>query len=217
MPSELFDKPSYEDYIAWYERKFNDDLADGRAEQWYETVTDAGLRRLEESDFWEQLQTSLPAWDSAFTADHEGYSLFGATLQPQRITKKSFESAVNKAFRWNVLENSSWPEPPERVPSTASGSPEHDPDDPQLWFGPNNWLTDFPDIFRTRLTTTYFDGVGYLAEKVKRLAEQTTPVSPVLRLQASHEGYHAAPPLDISPVEYIRLRNQGPCSCASSA
>ena len=98
----------------------------------------------------------------------------------------------NKAFRWNVLENAIWPAPPEKAPSSAAGVKEPDPDDMRLWFGPNNWLTDFPDIFRTRLITTYFDGVRYLAGKVKELAEQTTTPPPKLRFMASLDGYHAA-------------------------
>ena len=192
MPSDFFDKPSYEQYTEWYSRWFQRDLEDGSAEHWYEMVTDAGLRRLEDSAFWQQLQANLHTWDSSFTADHEGYSLFGAIQQPQRITKKTFQSALNKSFRWNVLENDNWPKPPTKLPSTAPMAEEQDPSDSRLWYGPNNWLADFSDIFRTRLTTTYFDGVQYLAEKVKELAEQTTPAQPELRLRASHEGYHAA-------------------------
>ena len=147
---------------------------------------------MEASDFWQQLQTSLLAWDASFRAGHEGYPLLVVAQQPQQIEKKLFESVVNKSFRWNVLENSDWPDPPRESPSTASKLGERDSDDPQLWFGPNNWLDDFPDIFRVRLTTTYFDGVGYLAEKVRELAEQTTSATPKLRFLASLDGYHAA-------------------------
>ena len=192
MLGNFSDKPSYEDYTSWYEEWLGVDLESGRAEKWFELVTDAGIRRLQEAAFWQELQTSLPAWDTSFKAKQEGYSLFGTTRQPQEIDKKTFESVLNKSFRWNVLDNNNWPDPPETSPSTAPESEERDSQDPQLWFGPHNWLTEFPDIFRTRLTTTYFDGVGYLAEKVKELAVQTTPVSPCLRLLASHDGYHAA-------------------------
>ena len=190
MTSSFSDKPSYEEYPTWYNDWLGDDLASGIAEQWYDLVTDAGIRRLEESDFWQNLQASLRAWETSFKADHEDYSLFGSTQQPKRIVKKTFESVLNKSYRWNVRENSNWPDPPKKP--TGIDSEELDPHDPRLWFGPHNWLTDFPDIYRTRLATTYFDGVGYLAEKVKELAEQTTQLPPCLRRRASRDGYHAA-------------------------
>ena len=192
MTIDFSDRPSYEDYMQWYREQFEDDLESGRAEQWYETVTDAGLRRLEESDFWKQLQASLSVWDSTFAADHENYALFGATQQPTQITKKSFDSVINKSYRWNILENENWPDPPGEPPSTAANLEERDAQDLRWWFGPHNWLTDFPDIFRTRLTTIYFDGVGYLVEKIMDLAKQSTLGPPKLRLRASHDGYHAA-------------------------
>ena len=59
---------------------------------------------------------------------------------------------------------------------------EPDREDKQSWYGPHNWFNDFPDIFRTRLVATYFDGVGYFSENVKSLAERTTPVRPGIRI-----------------------------------
>ena len=192
MPSTLSDRPSSEDYIEWYYGRFGDDLGSGSAEQWYEQVTDTGVPTLEGSAFWQELRKDLTDWNARFRAEHQGYYLFEETQQPKHICTKTFESVLNKSFRWNVLENCNWPDPPEKAPSTAPKSQEPDRRDPKWWFGPHNWLTDFPDIFRTRLTTTYFDGVGFLAERVEALAEQTTSDSPCLRLRASHDGHHAA-------------------------
>ncbi len=186
------DKPSYEEYSRWYYEKFLTDLEDGAAERWHEQVTYAGARRLEESPFWQQLQKSLPEWDATFRAEHENYPLLELAQQPQRIGTKSFESALTKAFRWNVLENGRWPRPPRRSPSTASDVAEDVLDDPGLWYGPHNWLADFPDVFRVRLITTYFDGVRYLSEKVRELAHQTTSTPPKLQPRASLDGYHAS-------------------------
>ncbi len=192
MPSDFEDRPSYEEYTDWYSKRFQDDLRDGLAKQWYEDVTDDSIQRLEESVFWQKLQERLSAWNESFTVIHEGFSLFGATPQPTGIKKKPFDSVLNKSFRWNVLENRTWPDPPERLQSTASKSDERYPDHPRFWSGPHNWLDTFSDIFRVRLTTTYFDGVRYLAENVKELAEQITSDPPEWQLHASHDGYHAA-------------------------
>ena len=112
--------------------------------------------------------------------------------RPTHIHKKSFESVLNKSFRLNVLDNKNWPMPPEKAPSTSAYTEEGDPRDPMMWYGPHNWLVDFPDIFRTRLTTDYFDGVPFLVSRIEEMAEQTTVTLPKTRLQASLEGHYAA-------------------------
>ena len=192
MPGGVSDKPStIEGYIDWYDDEFADDLNSGSAEQWYDQVAAAGKIELEGSAFWTTLQASLHDWNLTFRAEHDDYPLF-ETPQPTQIAKKSFESILNKSFRWNVFDNDNWPNPPTRSPSTAPKSEDPDREDKQCWYGPHNWIDDFPDIFRTRLVAKYFDGVGYFAERVNGLAQQTTPAPPVFGLRASHDGYHAA-------------------------
>ena len=187
------DKPTFEDYKYWYYNKVLISLDDGGTEKWYNIVTDLGCQNLQKSPFWIALTSSLDDWNTAFIAEHEGYQLLESSQQPRRIKKKSFQSAVNKSFRWNVLNNDRWPKPPSKLPSTAPPDPEDRfDDDPQMWFGPNNWLTDFPDVFRIRLITTYFDGVRYLTDKVEKLAEQITSKAPEVESKASPDGYHAA-------------------------
>ena len=149
------DKPSYEDYTRWYEEWLGDDLGSGKAERWYELVTDAGIRRLQEAEFWQELQKSLPAWDANFKANHEGYSLFGTTRQPQEIDRKPFESALSKSFRRNVLDNNKWPKPPETLQSTTPGCGEGDPQDPHFMVRPSQLAHCFPrrisDTFNNNL------------------------------------------------------------------
>ncbi len=187
------DKPTFENYAEWYYKKVLISLDDGGTEKWYNIVTDAGCQNLQESPFWTALKCSLDNWNAAFVAEHEGYQLLESSQQPQRIEKKSFQSAVNKSFRWNVVDNPLWSKPPSQLPSTAPPDPEDRfDDDPQMWYGPNNWLTDFPDVFRIRLIATYFDGVRYLADKVEKLAEQITSKPPEVQFNPSADGYHAA-------------------------
>ena len=192
MPNDNnFDRPIFDDYAEWYLGQFSESLSDGRAENWHDHMTLLGKARLEGSQFWGHLQSHLPTWDNAYIYEHGGYPLLaGAELAS--IDTKSFNSTLNKAFRWNVRGNENWPDPPVKPPSTAPSSDEIMADDRDRWYGPHNWLTDFPDIFRTRLITTYFDGVTYLSEKVMELARETTDQEPQLKLQASSDGYHAA-------------------------
>ena len=190
MPEDL-ERPDYETYMDWYSRRFQDDLNDGRAEQWHEQVTVKGVNDLRGSLFWTELQDQLPVWNAIFKADHDNYDLL-APDQPKDIGSKSFLSSVNKAFRWNVLNNDAWDFPPEKRPSSAPSGGDLDPEDVAYWYGPHNWIQDFPDVFRIRLVTMYFDGVRFLAEKVRELAEGTTDRLPELRYIASLDGYHAA-------------------------
>ena len=192
MPSNFtFDKPSYEEYLEWWERQFHDQL--GEAEGWYDVVTDAGTAVLERSVFWRELRARLQTWDTSFKADHDGYPLMILEQQPDRIQKKSFLSTLNKSFRRNILDNEHYPNPPEEDgPTSVTKSSERDRYDPLMWFGPHNWLAEFPDIFRTRFIVTYFDGVTYLVEKIKELAEETTEKAPIVEYKASIDGYHAA-------------------------
>jgi hypothetical protein len=192
MPDDVeVGRPNHEVYLDWYRDRFGDDLNDGRAEQLYEQVTVKGVNDLQGSRFWTELQDNLPVWNAIFKAEHDGYDLL-APDQPKIIGAKSFESSVNKAFRWNVLNNDEWDRPPPRRPSTAPESIEVDPEDVRYWYGPHNWIQDFPDVFRIRLVSMYFDGVRFLAERVRGLAETTTDHPPELRYIASLDGYHAA-------------------------
>ena len=197
MPDDVeFGWPDHETYEDWYLLRFHDDLKDGRAEQWHEQVTVKGVNDLQGSSFWTKLQAQLPVWNAIFKAEHDNYDLL-APDQPKDIGAKSFRSSVIKAFRWNVLNNHAWHNEsrvvvPGQRPSSAPVGDERDSEDVRNWYGPHNWIQDFPDVFRIRLVTTYFDGVRFLAERVRDLAECTTARLPELRYIASLDGYHAA-------------------------
>ena len=185
------DKPSFEDYTSWYGEQFQDSLEDGRVEQWYESVTALGSRTIEQSHFWTELHKRLPLWDTEFQADHDGYPLFRDLPNQVRILTKPFSSIISKSFRWNVLDNRRWPNPPERLVGEDPADADLKAEDPVNWFGPHNWLIHLPDVFRSRLTVTYFDGVAFLVERLRILAEETSATPPELDFLASHEGYHA--------------------------
>ena len=186
------DPPDAEQYAEWYQDLFNDDLEGGIVEDWFQDVTDLGCDRWEKSDFWVLLMRNLDRWDEEYRDRNKGYPLLGP-VRPKGILPKSLESTVNKSFRWNVFENTDWPYPPrtKRRPSTVTEDMVPDRDDKVQWYGPSNWLSDFPDIFRVRLIATYFDGVTFLAEKVEELAGRTTSGAPKVETVASHAGYHA--------------------------
>ena len=211
MPSNSLDKPTYEEYPDWYYREFNLDLEDGSAERWYDIVTLYGTRELAKSPFWKALPDSLKEWDTSFVANHDD-SLFHGKPRPDQIQAKPFDAALDKSFRWNVLNNDRWPHPPARKPSTAPNSEEPDREDKRWWFGPHNWLDSFSDIFRTRIIATYFDGIGYLAKGMKALAVITTARPPELEFLASHQGYHAAHLGIYHQLDILDYENSDPVS-----
>ena len=186
-------RPDAEEYPDWYLDRFGEDLSGGVIEQWYQDVTDLGLNSWKQSEFWELLQINLERWERDFRIENQGYPLLAAKI-PSEIDSKTLKSVVDKSYRWNVSENTDWPNPPysQRRPSTASYHEEPDRFDKAQWFGPANWLSDFPDIFRVRLVTTYFDGVTFLAERIKQLARRSTLRDPEVETKASLSGYHAA-------------------------
>ena len=183
-------KPTFETYSQWYDRKFQEDLYDGSAEQWHENVSVKGVRDLQEIAFWKELHKHLLCWEDSFKAEHDNYPLLAGN-QPETIQYKLYESTVNKAFRWNVRDNELWPNPPKDGPRSESWIQDRDPDDIQCWFGPHNWVKEFPDIFRVRLIATYFDGARYLAERIYELAKELGTPPPKIRYLAAPDGYHA--------------------------
>ena len=192
MPSDHIDKPSsINSYLRWYRDQFSDDLSGGSTAQWYEQVTAAGVNEWSKSDFWQTLKARIEQWNLSFATQHDGYKLFEETPPLDEITTKPFESVLDKSLRWNVLNNDNWDGPPKKLVEKARADEDPDSDDPQWWYGPHNWLQNFPDIFRIRLIPTYMDGVRYLADKLKELANETTQDPPGLRFRHSNDGYHA--------------------------
>ena len=187
------EKLSIDDYYEWHLDKFDVDLKGQRTqtEQWYKAVTDVGRLDLEQSEFWKQLQDRMPTWDRDFRTAHNNFRLL-APEQPTDIEIKPYESVLDKTYRWNCLHNTHWPYPPYPSPSTVREAAIDEDLDLCRWYGPHNWLTDFPDIFRIRLQVSYFDGVKHLAQLVRDLAAQTPAADPSdLDPRAREDGYHA--------------------------
>ena len=185
------DPPTFEEYAEWYEDRFYEELYGSPVQNWYRDQTELGQMRLSDSEFWRTLLSRLESWNANYSELTGGYPLWLSEPAPMIMTKP-FDSVIHKSWRWNVLGNGNWPDPPGRPRrSTAPQDGSIDRDDKFQWFGPHNWLTDFPDIFRTRLVTTYFDGVGNLANNVEELGKSLTPTLPEIDMKASHEGYHA--------------------------
>lgn len=87
---------------------------------------------------------------------------------------KSLDSLLNKAFRKNVLNNAVFPNEPDGG-----------------WITQKNWFGRINDILRTTIVVKYLDGVTFLIEEIKKIAE-STGCQFDSSLEAKEEGYYAA-------------------------
>lgn len=191
------DKPTRDEYENWYEEQGFADLNGGLVEKWYIDQRDRAATKIGNSAFWNEFLENLSDWDAEFTGRHPEYPLLENVEQSKgdlrEIEMKGFKSVVDKSYRWNIRQNESFRDPPsDKPPSTAPKRQEDlGAEKEECWFGPHNWFRDFPDIFRTRIVVTYFDGVNFLAEKMLALAKRTTSRSAIHRPRGGHDGYHA--------------------------
>ena len=110
-----------------------------------------------------------------------GYQLF-VPPAPTLLTKP-LDSTVTKSFRKNILDNKSWPEPPEGG-----------------WLLPDNWLSKVNDLIRTSFTVKYLDGVTWVVDAIEKLCGNHDLKCRKF-LEAREEGYYAAHVYCRIPVE----------------
>lgn len=188
MPNtSRIDKPSLEEYPDWLRDNYDIDLSGGRSEGWYDSII-SGLRdQFTQSDFWTTLENRLSGWNDEYRAAKSDYPLLRTMSLPPVDTKR-YSSVVGKSYRYNVLQNVRWPSPP--IEREEDHYPETTIEEEGDWYGPENWIHDFPDIVRTSLTVGYLDGVIFLADKLESLAIELG-VGAEQRFQARPDGYHA--------------------------
>lgn len=188
MPSapEL-DKPTFDGYAEWLRDRYDIDLEGGGQQSWYDTITPRLQNQFINSAFWKSLTDHLPAWNDSYSALHNSYDLLRDTSAPA-IQVKGYSSVVEKTYRYNILQNHRWPSPP--IPPTEEELKiATRPEEAGKWYGPDNWVSLFPDIIRTRLTVKFLDGVPWLADNLARLADEVgTEAQP--SFQARPDGYH---------------------------
>lgn len=127
----------------------------------------------EETTFWRNLSDDFRDIDQEYTIQHQGYPLFMELKMPS-LQIKSYESFLEKTYRWNVLDNEFWPEEPQNG-----------------WLLPDNWLSRISDIVRTSFVVKYLDGVAFLVERLKVHCSECN-LENIVDFEAKEEGYYAA-------------------------
>lgn len=173
-------KPTFDKYANWLKDTLSIEV-NKQVENLYEIVATSIQTKFYESDFWQPFvaHQTLRAYDEEYRLRHSGYPLLlDREYQPPRLVTKPFASLLAKTYRMNVLDNRRWPNPPKWFGQEG-------------WFLPENWFIKVNDVLRTCFVVKYFDGVRFLADKLKQLGSDLH-----LRIeesmQARDEGYYAA-------------------------
>jgi ppGpp synthetase/RelA/SpoT-type nucleotidyltranferase len=135
-----------------------------------------------QNNLWSVLQASsfLPDLDKTLSAARDSYreetgsELFALGAIPKLDwNKKTYDSLVDKLFRFNCVENPSFPDPPDKG-----------------WCRVDSAFGTINDIIRTMCFVAYADGPAFLANQIESCAAaHSLPVS--VRAHAEEKGYYA--------------------------
>lgn len=158
-------------YLEWLKETHNITVEENY-QLYYDSVVNKVKRDMQAMGFWQQLVQSLVAYDHEYQIK-TGYQLFMPKFEPD-LAVKPFDSFLLKTYRKNVLENELWPNEPK------SG-----------WILPPSWFSQLNDLVRTLFVVRYFDGVGFLLDKISSCCKQHN-MDCEISMEAREEGYYAA-------------------------
>lgn len=161
---------SLEKFNPWFEQKFSMRISSYR--NYYDNAIDDLRSQFIKTSFWRKMGECLPEIDDEFLMK-KGVKLFSRAELPEVVTK-SLKSLLNKAYRKDVLRNN-------QFPSEPKGG----------WISQNNWFEEIHDLVRTSFEVKYLDGVKFLLEKMKKVADETGTTFQY-SFEARDEGYYAA-------------------------
>lgn len=159
------------DYKKWLMKEHKVDVSP-RYANYYQSAIRTIRKHFEDSIFWGSLTENLKELGNQYLIETK-YPLFASDKVPE-LTEKPFDSFLLKTYRKNVLNNSSWPSPPD------SG-----------WLLPDNWFISIEDLVRTCFTVKYLDGVTFFLEKLDTICSDNDLECKV-EFEAKEEGYYAA-------------------------
>lgn len=162
---------SLEEYYDWLceNHDFNFDHEDS----YYSSTCLKLISDLTNSDFWKNLSKKLLECDFEYKKITTGYNLL-LRNDPPLIQMKPFKSLMQKTYRFNIIDNSLWPEKP-----------------PKGWVLPINWFERVNDILRTSITVKYIDGVEFLTKKINEFCI-VKGICCDTKYEAKIEGYYAS-------------------------
>lgn len=149
----------------------------------YELNASNTLLAVREHEFFGGLRDFLRDCQERYI-EETASDLFMGDIDP-RLQAKTYDSAVNKSYRQNVVWNDEWPVEPQ-----------------EGWVTPNNWFTKLNDIIRGTLVCKYIDGPRFLADCLRDRANESGLDCDITSKQRD-EGYYAYHFYVQIPVELV--------------
>ena len=177
IEDERQEKPlTLEAYVEWARSSLKVNFDSPKQKRVYETNLTSALSTIQESGFLEGLSAKLASYQEEYKGACGAELLMLGRTVGTEVTplKKSYESAVNKTFRRNVLFNPNYPESPEKTG----------------WLTPDNWYSHINDLIRGTVVCKFLDGPEFLATRLVDYAH-TLGLKARSYSQERDEGYYA--------------------------
>lgn len=149
MPGAIGKPATLDEYMDWAKATLGIDYRSTREENRFSSNLTSALNTIQASDFYKKLSDFLLASDKIYQKRANTPLLMTADA---KFLLKSYQSAINKSFRQNVLWNGGYPAPPH-------GN----------WVTQNNWYEVFNDLIRTTVVCKFLDGPAFLAAQLSEL------------------------------------------------
>jgi ppGpp synthetase/RelA/SpoT-type nucleotidyltranferase len=162
---------TWEEYPAWLANKCGE-VSLGNERSRFDVVGAKLRDDIAQSDFWASFVALRQEFDDEYFTQ-TGFRLF-ASMESPAIHVKPYQSLLDKTYRKNILLNANLPECPK-----------------DGWITPLNWYDSINDLVRTTAVVKYLDGVEFLVERLRRLAERSSHDFDI-DYEARDEGYYAA-------------------------
>lgn len=172
-------------YVVWASENIGSTFDDATKRN-YESNSAVALLAVQQHDFFDGLSEFLRGQQEVYRAKKNSDLFMGEV--DVTLVQKSYESAVNKSFRHNVIWNYSWP-----------GEPEGG------WVTHKNWFAVLKDIIRGTVVCKYIDGPRHLAERLEERAN-SLGLSSYYSSKQRDEGYYAYHFYVKIPVELSDMR-----------
>jgi ppGpp synthetase/RelA/SpoT-type nucleotidyltranferase len=159
------------EYKIWTKQGLNVDFDSEKSVNLYSTNVNIAQLAIEQHQFFAELHQQLSKWDAAY--QKKMHSPLLMNREPVKLFKKTYESAVDKSFRRNVLWNAKFPSEPEGG-----------------WITPALLYRIFNDLVRTTIVCRFIDGPEFLVSKLTEFATKLKLKSKYYS-QERDEGYYA--------------------------
>jgi hypothetical protein len=144
-------KPNLDEYASWSKNNLDVDFGSKKTKEIYED-NQVLIKAAIDNVLKKRIKAFIESCDKQYLRKRKCDLLMSSSEYFINWHDKPYMSAVNKSYRYNVIENPAWPN-------------EH----PDRWMKPENWFYKMNDTIRTRITCKYIDGPVFLAEKLDSL------------------------------------------------